>query len=113
MVDQAVVPHLSCLANDDAHAVVDDQPASDLRPRVDLNPRPEPAPLGDGPGQKFHLVTVTEMGRLMVKGGMDPGVKKEDLQFTPGRRVSGLIGRQGFTQMGHFRSPHKKFQQIP
>ena len=40
MVDQAVIPHLGGLADDDAHAVVDDQAASDLGPGVDLDTRP-------------------------------------------------------------------------
>ena len=53
MVEQAVVPDLGGLADDDAHAVVDDQAAANLGAGVDLNPRPEPAPLGDGPGQKL------------------------------------------------------------
>ena len=53
-----VVSHLGGLADDDAHAVVDDEPAADLGPGVYLDARPEPGPLGDDPGQEFPLVTV-------------------------------------------------------
>ena len=93
VVDEAVIPHLGGLADDDAHAVVDDQAAADLGTGVDLNARPEPAPLGDGPGQKLHLMTVTEMGRPMIDRGVDAGIEKKDLQLAPGCRVAGLIGR--------------------
>ena len=58
VVDEAVVSHLGGLADDDAHAVVDDQPAADLGPGVDLDAGPEPAPLGDEPGQEPAVMTV-------------------------------------------------------
>ena len=52
VVDQAVVADLGGLADDDAHAVVDDQAAADRGAGVDLNAGPEAGPLGDsaGPG---------------------------------------------------------------
>ena len=93
VVDQAVVPDLRRLADDDAHAVVDDQAAADLRAGVDLNAGPEAAPLGDGTGQKLHLVTVTEVRGLVIHGGVHAGIEQEDLQLAPGSRVAGLIGR--------------------
>src|SRR5699024_12143072 len=46
LVEQAVVPQLGGLADDDAVAVVDDQPAADDGAGVDLNAGPEPGPLG-------------------------------------------------------------------
>ena len=45
VVDQAVVADLGSLADDDAHAVVHHQAAADLRAGMDLDPRPEAAPL--------------------------------------------------------------------
>ena len=38
-------------------------------------------------------MAVTEVGRLVVEGGVDAGVEEKDLQLAPGRRVAGLIGR--------------------
>ena len=95
VVDEAVVPHLGGLADDDAHTVVDDEAAADLGPGVDLDARPEAAPLGDEAGQKFQVMTVEKMGDAVVNGGVYAGIEQENLQLAPGRRVAGLIGRQG------------------
>ena len=50
MVEKHIVSHFGGLADDDAHAVVNDEPAADLGPGVDLDACPEPVPLGDEPG---------------------------------------------------------------
>lgn len=96
VVDEHVVPHLGGLSDDNAHAVVDDEPAADLGPGVNLNPSPEPGPLGDHPGQELPLVAVQPVGQPVIQGGVDPLVQQENLQFGPGRRVPALVGLQGF-----------------
>ena len=101
VVNQAVVPHLGGLADDDAHAVVDDQAAADGGAGMDLDARPEPAPLGHQPGQEFQLVTVQGVGQPVVKGGVHAGVEEKNLQPAAGRRIPGLVGPQGFAQSGH------------
>ena len=100
VVDEAVIADLSGLADDDAHTVVDDQAAADLGAGMDFDPGPEAAPLGDEPGQEFHMVAVAEVGGMVIKGSMHAGIEKKDLQFGPGSGVTGLIGFQQFTQMG-------------
>ena len=47
LIEQAVVADLRCRADDDAGAVVDDEPSADLGGRVDLNARPPPRKLRD------------------------------------------------------------------
>ena len=47
LIEQAVVADLRGLADDDAGAVVDDEPSADLGGRVDLNARPPPRKLRD------------------------------------------------------------------
>ena len=91
MVDEAVVSHLGSLADDDSHAVVNDQAAAQLGPRVNLDPRPEPAPLGHQPGQEFQVVHIEEMGQTVIEHRVDAGIEQKDLQTAPGRRISGLV----------------------
>ena len=94
VVDQAVIPHLGGLADDDAHAVVDDQAASDLGPGVDLDARPEAAPLGHAPGQKPPVLTVEPVGHPVIQHRVDALVQQQNFQLGPGGRVPALIGLQ-------------------
>ena len=98
VVDQAVVADLRRLADDNAHAVVDDEPAADPGAGVDLNAGPEPAPLAHQPGNEEQPVPVEEVGQPVVQRGMHPRIEQENLQPAPGRRVPGLIGPQGLSQ---------------
>ena len=66
LVEQAVVSQLGGLADDDAGAVVDDQPAADGGAGVDLNAGPEPGPLGQEAGQEFQPVAVEPVGQPVV-----------------------------------------------
>ena len=63
VVEQAVVADLGRLADDDAHAVVDNQPPADLRAGVDLNSRPAAAPLAHQPGQGRRAGAGRESGQ--------------------------------------------------
>ena len=45
LIEQAVVADLRCRADDDAGAVVDDEPPADLRSRMDLDTRAPPRKL--------------------------------------------------------------------
>ena len=99
VVDQAVVPHLGGLSDDDAHPVVDDEAPSDLGPRVDLDPRPEAVPLGDEPGQEFPVVAVQPVGQAVIQGGVDSLIEQEDLQLAPGSRVPALIRLQSLVEV--------------
>ena len=101
LVEQAVVSDLRRLADDDAHAVVDHQPMSDLRTGVDLDAGPEPAPLGDAPGQEEPAVPVQPVGHPVVQHGVDAGVQEKNLQLAAGRGVAALVGGQQAAQSGY------------
>ena len=105
VVDQAVVPDLRRLADDDAHAVVDDEPAADSGTGVDLDAGPEPAPLAHQPGQEEQPVPVEAVGQPVVQRGMHARIEQKDLQPAPGRRVAGLIGPQGLSQSCQSKHP--------
>ncbi len=109
VVDQAVIPHLGGLADDDAHAVVDDQAASDLGPGVDLDARPETAPLGHAPGQKPPVFTVEPVGHPVIQHRVDALVQQQNFQLGPGGGVPPLIGLQRLVE--HFK--HLRFLSSP
>ena len=81
VVEQHIVSHLGGLADDDAHAVVDDETAADLRPGVDLDSRALPVPLGLQPGQEIQMVTIEPMGDPVADDGVNAGVQQEYLQL--------------------------------
>ena len=83
------------LADDDAHTVVNDEAAADLSARVDLNAGKVSGQLGIEPGQEKEPVAVEPVGHPVEEDGVNAGVKEQDLQLAPGRRVPGLIGAQG------------------
>ena len=91
VVDEAVVSHLGGLADDNPHAVVNDQATAQLGPGVNFDSCPEPAPLGHEPGQEFQVVHIEEMGQAVIEHRVDAGIEQKDLQTAPGRRVSGLV----------------------
>ena len=101
LVQQAVVADLRRLADDDAHAVVDDQAVADGGTGVDLDAGPEPAPLGHAPGQEKPVVDIQPMGQPVIEDGVDAGVQEKDLQLAAGRGVAALIGGQQAAQTGH------------
>ncbi len=85
VIDQAVVPDLGGLPDDDAHAVVYDQAAADLGAGVDLNAGAVPGDLGVEPGQEGKVVTVEPVGDAVEDDGVDAGVEEKDLQLAAGR----------------------------
>ena len=99
VVQQAIIANLGGLADDDTHAVVDDQTAADGSTGMDLNTGPESAPLRNAAGDEGHMTHMEKMGDAMIHGCMDAGIEEEDLQLAPGGRVAGLIGFQQFGQL--------------
>ena len=95
VINQAVVANLGGLANNDPHAVVNDKAAANPGARVDLNPRPHPAPLAYQPGQKLQAAHIEKVGDAVIYGGVYARVEQKNLQAAPGRRIAGLIGPQG------------------
>ena len=108
VVDQAVVPDLGGLADDQAHAVVDDQALADLRPRVDLDAGAAAAGLGDHPGQEQKPMGVAPVGPTVAAHSLQAGVEQQHLQRGAGGGVSGLIGFDGIHQiMKHGKLPFR------
>ena len=98
MIEQAIIPDLGSLSNDDSHAVIDDQPPPDPGAGMDLDAREVAGDLRIEPGQKPQMVLPQPMAHPVKDGGVNAGVKQKDLQPAPGRRVPGLIGPQGLSQ---------------
>ena len=92
MVDQAVVPDLGGLADDDAHAVVDDQALADGGAGVDLNARAPAAGLGDPAGEQLQVVLIAPVGLAVAAGGFQSGIEQQHLQRSTGGGVAGFIG---------------------
>ncbi len=98
LVEQAVVPNLGGLADDNAAAMVNDQPPANGGPRVDFDTRFIPGMLGNPAGQEIPMVQVQPVGRPVPQQGVDAGVEEKNLQLIPGRRVPALIGGQQAAQ---------------
>ena len=93
VVDQHIVADLRGLADDNPHTVVNDQPAADLGPGVNLDAGTPAVPLGFQPRQKKQFVPVEKMGNPVADDGVDAGIEQENLQFAPSGRIPGLVGR--------------------
>ena len=94
VVNEAIIPNLGGLSNDNAAAMVDHQAAADLRAGVNLDAGPEAAPLGDAPGRKFQPPAIQPVGHAVAGDSVDAGVEQQNLQFTAGGGVPALIGLQ-------------------
>ena len=94
VVNQAVVPDLGGLSDDNAHAVIHHQAAADFGAWVDFNSGPEPAPLGDAAGQEFPIPAVKPVGHTMVENRMHTGIEQKYFQLAAGRGVPALVGLQ-------------------
>ena len=94
VVDEAVVPHLGGLADDDAHTVVDDQALADGGAGMDLDARAVPGDLGVQPGQKAAVVPPEPVAHPVKDHRVDALVEEEDLQLAAGGGVPALVGFQ-------------------
>ena len=86
MIDEAVVSDLGGLADDETHAVVDDQALADSGAGVDLDPGAAAAGLGDQAGQKVQPVGVAPVGPAVAAHGLQAGIEQQHLQGGAGRR---------------------------
>src|SRR5690606_38853914 len=66
-------------ADDHAHAVIDEEAGAQLRPRVDLNARQEPADVGDDPGQNVAPAAVEPVGDSVDLDGVEARIGQDDL----------------------------------
>src|SRR5690606_31105426 len=79
LVEGDILPDLSGLADDHAHAVIDEEAGAQLRPRVDLNARQEPADVGDDPGQNVAPAAVEPVGDSVDLDGVEARIGQDDL----------------------------------
>ena len=80
VVDGAVVTDLSRLAEDDAHAVVDEQAPADPGTGVDLDAGLMPAALADPPCQKKVPALIQPVRDAVIDQNVKAGVQQNDLQ---------------------------------
>src|SRR5690606_3057756 len=88
VVQRAVLTDHGGLADDDAHAVVDEEARPDLRAGVDLNAGQEASDLRDGPPQQLEVVFPQPVCDPVGPDGVQAGVQEHDLQRTASRRVT-------------------------
>ena len=99
VVDHDVVADLGGLADDHAHAVVDEEPPADGRAGMDLDAGEEPGQLGDQPGREPQRRVSPQPVRQPVEPDrVQAGVGEEVLERTPRRRVVGPGGVEVFLQ---------------
>ena len=96
LVKQTVISNLHRRSNHNAGAVVNNQPPTNGRRRVNLHPGGPFGMLGHPACQEVAMVPVEPVGNAIIYGSMQPIVQEENLQRRPGRRIIFLIGANGF-----------------
>ena len=87
VIEHAVIADFGGLPDDDAHAVVDEEPSPDGGPGVDFHTAGEPGNLGEGAGQELVPVDPQLMGDPVCPDRVQAGVHDEDLQRATGGRI--------------------------
>ena len=88
VVDGAVVADLGGLADDDAHAVVDEQALADLRTGVYLDAGHMPRKLRKRTREEKVLVLIEPVCLAVVKQSMEALIEEDDLERGARRRVA-------------------------
>ena len=88
VVEQAVVADLGRLADDDAHAVVDEQALADLRAGVYLDAGHMPRKLRKRTREEKVLVLIEPVCLAVVKQSMEALIEEDDLERGARRRVA-------------------------
>ena len=88
VVDGAVVADLGGLADDDAHAVVDEQALADLRAGVYLDAGHMPRKLRKRTREEKVLVLIEPVCLAVVKQSMEALIEEDDLERGARRRVA-------------------------
>ena len=80
VVDRAVVANFRRLADHDAHAVVDENPAADLCARMNFNAGEEAPDVGDPAGEALPPLKPAPVRRAVDDHRMKPRIGKEDFE---------------------------------
>ena len=90
VIKRDVVADDGGLADHHAGPVVDDEPAADLRARMDLDGRQNLADVGDEPRQQAGGMPPQPMAQPIEQQRMEARIAQYDLEPAPGRRIAGL-----------------------
>ncbi len=88
VVNRAVVADLGGLADDDAHAVVDEQALADLRAGMDLDAGHMPRKLRESTREEKVLVLIEPVCLAVVKQSVEALIEEDDLERGARRRVA-------------------------
>ena len=86
--DRAIVANLGGLTDDDTHAMVDEKAVADFSARVNLDPGPHAANLGNPASQEFHFVIVQPVGCAVVNQDVKTWIEQDDCQNVLGSRIT-------------------------
>ena len=88
LVEHDVVADLGGLADDDAHAVIDEQPFADPSGWVDLDAGQRPVQVRDDACEQVLAPLVEAVGDPVDLAGMKSGVAEDDFEIASGGRVT-------------------------
>src|SRR5205814_4834645 len=80
LVERHVFPDLGRLADDDAHAMVDEEPRTEPSRRVDLDARQEPREVGEDTGRGYPAGAPEAVGDAMEHESVDARIAEERLE---------------------------------
>ena len=98
LIQQAIVADLGGFADDDAHAVVDDQTSADFCRRMDFHTRSSAGDLGNPTTEKTHFVGIKPVGKAVINLGMQTVVQPKNFKLAACGGVIALVGFDGFDQ---------------
>src|SRR5882724_2122286 len=88
LVDRDIFTHDRSFTNHDSHAVINNQPLADLRPRMNLDAGHPARPLRDQAGKQVQAKPVEPVSKAVYPDGVQAGIAQQDLQPRPGRRIA-------------------------
>jgi hypothetical protein len=88
VVNGTTIPYFSGLANHDAHAVIEENPFTQLRAWVNFNARDPTRKIGNKSPQPFEASTPACTGPTVKHHGMQAGVAGEDLPSRARSRIA-------------------------
>ena len=80
LVDRAVVPDLDGLADDDAHAVVDEESAPDGRTRMDLDAGQKARDVREPAREDRNAPAMEPVDEAMGGDGLKAGIRQDDVE---------------------------------
>ena len=88
VIERAVVPDLGGLADDHAHAVIDEETATDARSRMDLDAGQPARQMRIEPRQPLEAMGPQPVAEAVEQHRVHPRIGGEDLEAGAGRRIA-------------------------